>query len=175
MCYYKQLWCKQATVVEMHNLYKRVFPFPWFGLWFTMHFVPLFLNLVENKHKTPLVIKVYDQGRIQDFHWGGGGAQKRCACRSRARSPRSLTAGVQGACLRALEALRGGGGGLMPSCANWAFIFKHSDTKWDLKEIVNQIEGGVPVVPSPPPPPLNPPLMINNTLLPLTSLHFHNL
>ena len=80
---------------------------------------------------------------------------------SRARSPNSLTAGVQGPpkCpgnswpLGVFDAL---------SCYMYlSLIFKHSDTKWDFKKNsrLNFRGGGTHSV-APPPPPLNPPLCI---------------
>ena len=62
---------------------------------------------------------LYDQGRIQDFHLGGGGRKRVCA-RSNITSaePNSLSAGVQGS-------LKGPGssrGVLMLSRAIWALF-----------------------------------------------------
>ena len=76
------------------------------------------------------------QGWIQDFYCGGGGgggAQMiMCAPTLRAWSPKSLMA------LRVFDAL----------LCYLSHIFKHSDTKWDFINIVDQIlGGGVPVAP----------------------------
>ena len=78
------------------------------------------------------------QGAEPGFSFGGGGGGVKIMCAdartSRARSPKSLTAGVQ----TALAALK-----VFDALSYYlSLIFKHSDTKWDLKNIVDFFFGG---------------------------------
>ena len=103
----------------------------------------------EEYHKPVGCVPV--QGRIQDFHLVGGGAQKimwaHAHHKLEARSP--LTPGSR-AHKWALEAL-----GVFDALSCYlSLIFKHSDTKWDKKNTVDQFfffffffwGGGAPLV-----------------------------
>ena len=92
---------------------------------------------------------VNTQGRIQDFHLGGGGTKDYMRERTlRARNPKSLSAGIQGPALGVFNALQ----------CYLSPIFKHSDTKWVNKKItVDPILGGAHACCAP----LDPPLILN--------------
>ena len=87
---------------------------------------------------------------------GGGGAKDYVRARtSRARSPKSLTSGVQ---LWALDAL-----GVFDALSRYlSLTFKHSDTKWNkTKHSRSNFRGRTPVAP-----PLNPPLIMKHAAIP---------
>ena len=66
------------------------------------------------------------QGRIQDFHWGGGGCKRLCASTHiMSTEPNSLSAGVQGP----LKGPGSSGGCFNALSCNLSLIFKHSDKK----------------------------------------------
>ena len=93
---------------------------------------------------------IHMQGRIQDLHHGGGGATDDVGARtSRARSPKSLTARVQGP-LKVSWKLSGGGGGGDGFSYYLSLIVKYYVTKWDKKQIRSNVRGVFP--------PLYPPL-----------------
>ena len=71
---------------------------------------------------------------MQEFYLGGRGrAQKSVRVHKSWARNAKYTAGVQCPLKKALEAL----GVFMLSRAIWALFFKHSDTKWDTKTIVD--------------------------------------
>ena len=94
------------------------------------------------------------QGRIQDFHWGGG--RKRLCARMHIANPKPEDPYylVPGPAERALEAFTEV---LMLSRAIWALVFKHSDFKNGIKNSHSDFKGeGAPTVA----PPINPPLPV---------------
>ena len=110
---------------------------------------------------TVLELRGVIQGRIQDFH-GGGGRKCLCVCvrtyMTSAKRGVPYKTGVQ--CIlkgpgssRVLDAL---------SCY-LSLIIKHSDTKWDKKNIVDQSLGERVCCCHPPPPPV--PLRLNIIIL----------
>ena len=58
---------------------------------------------------TMFSFSILHQGRIQDFHWGGGGRKRLCARTHISAEPNSISAGVQGPLKGpAMEAALGG-------------------------------------------------------------------
>ena len=87
------------------------------------------------------------QGRIQDFHLGGAKDYARTLAHYE-RETQSPFRQESRTRLRALEAL----GHFYARLCYMRLIFKHSDTKWDKKTIVNQSLGGGGHAPVAPPP-----------------------
>ena len=88
------------------------------------------------------------QGRIQDFHLGEGAQKIMSGHAHHEREARSSLRPGSRARLRALEPL----GGFDALLCYMSQIFKHSDTKWDLKNTVSNFRGARLLPPAPPPP-----------------------
>ena len=81
------------------------------------------------------------------FSWGGGVQKIMCANAHYEHKTRSPFRQGSRACLRALEIL----GVFDALLCNLSLIFKHSDSNWDKRNIVNQIFlGGAYCAPPPP-------------------------
>ena len=81
------------------------------------------------------LVLVGASGADSGFSFGGGGGGKRlCSCTpSRAWSPKSLTAGLQGP-------LKGSAWKLLKGFRRALVLCEHFDTKWDIKIIVDPRE-----------------------------------